>query len=440
MRIAWFTPLCKASAIGRFGTTIVAALAKIPGCEVEIWTHQRENLHATAQKVRHFNAKDVSAKDLAKFDYLVYNLGNYLPYHLPIFEISQRQPGVVILHDYCMHHFFAGYYLSHIGSAEKYLAHLEDLYGPEARTKAARGLKGKRPLHEADDVVAYPFWEACLSRAKAIVVHSDFGADLVRARSQLPVTAPSLPHLHYGKLEEGIPAINRGAVGDDGKIHLLSLGHVNPNKRIHVVLEALSKLPELKNAVRYHVIGPMDHQAYKKTLHDLTARYGLESTVEFLGFQPDEVLYEHMCKAHVCVNLRHPVFETGSASLIEAMHFGLPTIVSDTGVYRDMPESCVWRIPLQDECSHLQQALQALITGPARRRQLSNNAREHIRLHCTAKIYAQKLAGLLALLDDDLGVGSRFVARIQQTLLELGEVRGSGTAATIATEVATFWP
>jgi len=271
-------------------------------------------------------------------------------------------------------------------------------------------------------------------------VHSQFAAVLVRAKSHLPMATPMLPHFQYGELDKIIPTLDRGRPGDDGKVHLLTLGHVNPNKRSHAVLDVLGRNPDLKNSVVFHLIGPLTHREYAQSLHDRVARYGLGSTVEFLGHQPDDVLYEYLCKANICVNLRHPVLETGSASLIEAMYFGLPTIVSDIGAYRDMPESSLVRIPLQDEEKSLEQAIRSLVTDADRRRQLSQNAREHVRRHCTAEIYAQKLLGLLDLLPNDGDVRTRFLGRVKRELIEMGHVRGSSAIGPIASEISRFWP
>jgi glycosyltransferase involved in cell wall biosynthesis len=440
MKLAWFTPFCRTSSIGRFGNVIATALAQIPGCEIEIWTHQDGDLHATGLAVRHFDAAQLSARDLAGYDHVIYNLGNHLEYHQPIFEMAQRHPGVVILHDYCMHHFFAGYYLTHVKSAEKYLHAVEVLYGPEVRRKAARGLKGGGMFHETEEVVDSPFWEPCLDNAKAVVVHSRFAAALVRAKSRLPMAISPHPHFRYGSLEKVIPLLDRGRVGSDGKVHLLTLGHVNPNKRTHTVLDVLGKNPDLKNSTVFHVIGPLDREDYVRSLRDRIARYDLGGTVELLGYQPDDVLYDYLCAVNVCINLRHPVFETGSGSLIESMCFGLPTIVSNIGTYLDMPESCVVRIPLEDEERCLEQAIRMLVTDSERRRQLSHNARQHVCTHCTAEIYVEKLMGLLGLLQEDKEVPARFLGRVKRELAAMGHSRGNRAVAEIAREIARFCP
>jgi len=440
MKIAWFTPFCTSSAIGRVGNVVTTALSRDSDCKVDIWTHQHENLQLTGLKVRHFDSASVSPRDLAGYDHLIYNFGNYLPYHLPILEVAQRHPGIVILHDYCMHHFFAGYYLTHLHSTAKYLDAVEDLYGSVGYHKAAQCLKGGSPLHESADVVDYPFWEPCVDNAKAVVAHSKFAAEIVRAKCHLPIANPSLPHFDYGDLEKVIPTLDRGRTGNDGKVHLLTVGHVNPNKRTHAVLDVLGRNRDLKDAVVFHVIGALNHQDYARSLREAVANYNLGDTVEFLGSQPDEVLHEYLCKANICVNLRHPIFETGSASLIEAMYFGLPTIVSDTGAYRDMPKSTVIHIPLQDEEKSLEQAIRTLVTDADRRRQLSQNAREHVRQHCTAEIYAEKLLEVLSLLPNDVDVRTRFLGRVKRELIEMGHTRGSSAVAPIAAEIARFWP
>jgi glycosyltransferase involved in cell wall biosynthesis len=438
MKLAWFTPFTAASAIGTVGRAVAGAIQRDYECEVDIWTHQTDDLHSTDLRIRHFDSDRISPSELADYDYLVYNLGNNLHNHGPIYEVSQRYPGIVVLHDHCMHHFFAGYYFCHKKDTAAYLRAIESLYGPSAGQKAAQGLAKGHPLHEGDEVADYLFWEPCIANALAVVVHSQFAAELVRAKSPLPIACPTLPHRNYDELERIIPTLDRGRTAEDGKVHLLTLGHVNPNKRVHVVLDVLGKNPDLRKQIVYHVIGPLGDKRYATTLNDEVVKYGLESCVEFLNYQPDDVLQQHLCKADICINLRHPVFETGSASLIEAMYFGLPTIVTDTGAYRDTPESAALRIPVDGEAEHLERAVRSLVTDASLRRRVSHNAREHAWRNCTPESYAKKLFDLLQVLPEDAQVGRHFFGRLKQELREMGYGRGSVAIGQIATEVARF--
>src|SRR5215469_9461373 len=110
MKIAWFTPFHKASAIGRFSAYVTPEIAK--SVDVDIWHPAADETHPTSLRtIVCPPTLDLGPENLAGYDLCVYNLGDHLPFHEKIFETSLRAPGMVVLHDLVMHHFFACYYL-----------------------------------------------------------------------------------------------------------------------------------------------------------------------------------------------------------------------------------------------------------------------------------------------------------------------------------------
>src|SRR4051794_22182019 len=113
MKLAWLTPLLEKSAIARLSVPVTAALAK--DGEVDLWYADTGPVRQTAVRTVFFeDGATVKAASLAKYDAIVYNFGNHLPFHRDLYLVSQRVPGICILHDCVMHHFFAEYYLEEL--------------------------------------------------------------------------------------------------------------------------------------------------------------------------------------------------------------------------------------------------------------------------------------------------------------------------------------
>jgi glycosyltransferase involved in cell wall biosynthesis len=148
--------------------------------------------------------------------------------------------------------------------------------------------------------------------------------------------------------------------------------------------------------VRYTVVGPDDGFAeYVSELRESLARYGERLEVELLGWQPQERLDELMAQADVFVNLRHPVMEGGSASLMRQLAFGRPVLCFDSGFFGELPERTVSRVPPGD-FGAAQQALRKLVADAELRREIGTRART-LAASYDERSYAE---GLLALIDE----------------------------------------
>jgi len=158
MKIAWFTPFSTKSAIGKYSQIITEELAKT--CEVDLWISDTAELLDTTLRVILFSSEGNYQESLLAYDYVIYNLGNYLDFHKHIYNISCQHPGLVILHDFVMQHFFVGY---HYGKDEaQYIRDMDYYYGPEARRLAAESFKFKRvPLWETDEAYVSAWTCAC---------------------------------------------------------------------------------------------------------------------------------------------------------------------------------------------------------------------------------------------------------------------------------------
>ena len=418
MKIAWFTPLSEKSAIGRASTYIVRELAK--SADVELWHFERGPLHpVTDAKLVFAPSADLSR--LASFDLVVYNFGNHLPFHGEIFDVSRQHPGLVVLHDFVMHHFFAALYLEVRRDSSAYLAEMEHWYGVAGRGAGERSVDGN-PVWETDEVVDFPLLERCVEGALGVIAHSEYLLAAVRRSYSGPTRKINLPY----ELPSGRSAAGRASLGvPDDQLLALTIGHVNANKRVHATLEAL---PE---GVHLVVAGPSD-PSYQKRLDQIVADRGLASRVHFLGRVSDDVLHTCLSASDICVNLRWPAIEGASASVIEEMLYSKPVIVSDVGFYRELPDDCVIKINPSEEPGDLARAFERL-RDLEERQSLGDRARKYAASTFRADAYARDLVRF----GWDVRYAQPLVGLINRMGDELRRMRVSGDMAIVDTVSVT---
>jgi glycosyltransferase involved in cell wall biosynthesis len=414
MRIAWFTPLSAASAIGEFSCHVTKTLSDV--AEVEIWTSDEPPYHDTHFPVIRYLDDTDNLATLSMSDAVVYNMGDYLPFHGHMHAVAQRVPGVVILHDRVLHHLYAGLWLNAPEPArETYVERMRAYYGDAGAEIARASLEGERcPVWESDEeVLRYPLYEEGIRKAHGVVTHSESQAADVRARWLGPVRALRLPC--YSDI---LSRVNGMRPRDpDGPVQLLSVGHLNPNKQVHRVVEMLAADPELAARVHYTVVGPDDgFKTYVNDLRRLIARHADQVSVELLGWRPEVELDRLMAQADVFVNLRHPVMEGSSASLMRQLAYGRPILCFESGFFAELPEGTVERVPTGD-FQAADEALRQLIGNPDRRRALGERARA-LATSYSEHSYAE---GLLQLIEESRRAGPA-LGCLDSVARELGQM------------------
>ncbi len=391
MRIAWFTPFQEESAIGRVSRAVTDELSR--RAEVDIWHPRANRLLRTSLKTIECSSQGrVKTSLLEGYDAVFYNIGDHFRNHLEIFEASQLVPGVVVLHDLVLHHFFAEYYLDHRAAPETYCNRMEDYYGLHGREVAMRAIGGVGPPVWGTDAVAdFPFFEDALLGSTAVVTHSNFARRRIRQHYVGPIQVLPLP---YASLPCDKTGSRESLNLAPGQRLIVTIGHANENKRILDVLEALAALSPTSCDFVYAVVGQID-PAYRQRVLATATRSGIAERVRlFEGFVPDELFDDYLRHADLIVNLRRPPLEAASSSLVEAMFASKAVIVSDAGWYAELPDSCVRKVPAKATPADLAAALRDLLYDEQTRRELGRKAREHALLRHSA---AQYCAGLLKL-------------------------------------------
>jgi len=406
MRIAYFSPLPpEQSGIADYSALLLPAL--------------RERIEVTV--VKRGSRKPPRGTDVA-----LYQVGNNPDAHSWIVDALRRHPGVVVLHDFVLHHLVAGMTVGR-RDGHGYLDAMEREHGVVGRL-LAHGVLDKRipPLWESrpED---FPLASFVLEHATGVVVHSGFVHDLVRATGfSGPVHV--VPHPAWP-----VPAIDPERVAAGTVIGCF--GIVNQSKRVPELLQAIARVRESHPEVTLLLAGPTSPGF---DLDRRLQRLGLAGEgVVREGWIDERRLWALMAGSDVLVNLRHPTMGETSGSVVRGLSLAKPLVVSDVGWFAELPRDVALRVPPdEDEVATLAAALELLVTRDDVRAEMGAAAAELARrmhdLGRAADLYVAALeeaAGGRAVADAVLGDVSRAAA-------DVGISAGSAEASEIARRLA----
>ena len=404
MRIAWLTPLNRRCGISKFTLAAVPALADL--ADVEVWSPSTDDDYALpSAAVRELRADEAAVRELAAFDAVVLNAGNNPAFHAEIAWVSERIPGIVVVHDKRMHGFYFETWAVVGGEPERYAAMMRYYYGRDGERFAAEVLASRANV---DSDARFPLIEPAIFNAEAIVVHSAEAAALAdRYPGLVPVRTLGLPFaLATAPDATDLPTREQLAPRAGKRALLVSSGGVYEQKRLESVVRAIASSPALRESVYFAVVGG-GRTEYVARLSKLARELGVEHELTFTGFVDDREMYGWLAAADIAVNLRYPSMESASLSLLEQLSFGAPAVVSDTSYYSELPQEIAVKVPVGDEeVPALAVALESLVSDTARRSTMGVAAREYVaRCHDPAA-YAAEIVRLASEVVEARGAAS----------------------------------
>lgn len=385
MRLAYFSPLPPVrSGIADYSAELLPELAK--SAEITVFVDrprdQTSGLPYDIQQAIHFDEIERERP----FDLCLYQLGNN-QYHEYVYDRALQTPGMVVLHEHCLHHLVVWKTLGR-GDEEGYRREMFYAYG---RLGARLADSRSRAISSEYQQFLMPLNHRLVDRSLGVVVHSRYAA------SQLEGMSPDMPveliphHLSraVGEVEELDKLECRRSLGlpEDAFI-VCSQGFVTPPKRLPVVLAAFRRLLKLAPQARYVIAGE-DHWKWK--IAPLIEEFGLRNQVRLTGYLTERDLFRYMRASDVLVNLRYPTAGETSGILIRGLGAGLPVIVSDYGQFRDLPEDVCLRVaPGAGEEQELADRLQMLAYRPLLRDHLGRRAAAWAREECAIERSAER--------------------------------------------------
>jgi glycosyltransferase involved in cell wall biosynthesis len=353
MKLNWFSPLPpQGTGIADFTAQLLPHLCA--GAEVVLWTdqdHWDRGLERLAS-VRHYHPADPPLAELQSADLNVYHVGNSL-YHASLWQVSQKQPGLMVLHDLHLAHFCAAELSLVERAPDRYIAGMRAAYGDTGAWAAQGVLDGRL----SPDWLGqnFPCTELVVGHSLGVVVHSFKGWRAVQRARRWPVCRLHLPY----------PTRPRGRArkprpGPPGPHQLIVFGHIDTNRCLDRVLEALGRLP-WRDRFQLDVYGELVHR--DRVVEDVE-RWGLQGPVRLHGRVAEGLLDAALEWADLAINLRYPTMGEASHSQLRIWEHALPSIVTRVGWYAGLPADTVAWVRPGHEVADLQEHLLAFLRNP----------------------------------------------------------------------------
>ena len=296
---------------------------------------------------------------MPKADVSLYHIGNDPEAHGWIARALAARPGVVVLHEFVLHHLVAGLTLAR-GDARGYLDAMERGHGLAGRLLAYGVIDNRIPPLWETRPESFPLAGDVLAHATGLIVHSAFVEERARtAGYEGPVWR--IPHPAW-------PTELVRAAEVEGSPLFGCFGHLNESKRIPQLLAAFERVRADHPEARLLLVGGLAPRLAGLEVPDGVIR---EDYVD------EGRLWSLMAACDAIVSLRSPTMGETSGSAIRALSLGKPLVVSDVGWFSELPAEVAVRVPVgEHETGTLAAALDALATDVEAREALGRAARD----------------------------------------------------------------
>jgi glycosyltransferase involved in cell wall biosynthesis len=276
--------------------------------------------------------------DAERSDLSLYHIGNN-HLHCAIYQRALAQPGVAVLHDAVLHHFFLGTL-----SPDEYIAEFVHNYGEWMRGLATE-LWANRARSAADPrYFEYAMVKRIAEASRAIIVHNPGAAAIVK-RHAPSARIIEIPHLFLQpSLPDAIETLRlRDTLGVGPRTLLAGVfGHLRESKRLTVILRAMERAWSAGADVKLLVQGTFA----SSDLERATAHLLEHPRILRVGYLGEPDFWRYAAATDVCLNLRHPTAGETSGIAIRLMGIGKPVIFTAGEEVSRFPEDACLRVDL----------------------------------------------------------------------------------------------
>ena len=297
----------------------------------------------------------------SRCDVALYHLGNNA-LHAEIYRRAIAEPGVAVLHDAVLHHFFLG----QLGQSE-YIDEFVYNYGEWNRDLAIDLWRGRAGSGAGELYFRYPMLRRVAERSRAVVVHNPAAASAVRQHAPA-ARVVEIPHLFApATLPDNAAVLRyRAELGVQPQDFLFSVfGYLRESKRLAAVLAAFGELRRQVPSSALLVAGQFASTDLERAVAPLLCQTG----VVRLPYLSETDFWLAACAVDACINLRYPTAGESSGIAVRMMGIGKPVFLTSGLEIASIPEDACVRIPsgLAERDSLLQHMiLLTSISGVAR--------------------------------------------------------------------------
>jgi glycosyltransferase involved in cell wall biosynthesis len=321
--------------------------------------------------------------DAGRADIHLYHLGNN-QLHAGIYRRALERPGIAVLHDAVLHHFFLGQF-----SEAAYHDEFAYNYGEWNRGLARDLYRGRAASASDDRYFRYPMLKRPAAQSLAVIVHNPAAARTVREHAP-SASIHEIPHLFAPPPLPGDVDVLRYRERlelDPGWFVFGIFGYLRESKRLFSTLQAFEALHRDYPRTALLIAGEFVSTDLERAVTPLLAAPG----VFRLPFLSESDFWLTARAVDACVNLRYPSAGETSGIAIRMMGLGKPVLVSEGEEYGRIPEGACLRIAAgpaeRDALLHHMVALTA-IDGLAR--EVGRRAASHIAARHTLETVAAR--------------------------------------------------
>jgi glycosyltransferase involved in cell wall biosynthesis len=278
-------------------------------------------------------------------DIALYHLGNNR-LHREIYQRALDTPGVVVLHDAVLHHF----YLDAL-NADEYVAEFTYNYGVWSED-LARDLWQRRARSSTEtEYFRYPMLRRVAERSRGVIVHNGRAAAMVREHAPNAVVY-EIPHLFApptGLAPEAEVIRWRAAQGIAPRTLLAGVfGYLRESKRLTSILRAFQRA-RAACEIALLVAGDFVSSDLERAMAPLL---GSDPAIVRIGHVRERDFWLHAAAVDACINLRYPAAGETSGIGIRLMGIGKPVLVTAGEETAHFPDCACLRVdpgPAEDE-------------------------------------------------------------------------------------------
>ena len=305
-------------------------------------------------------------------DVALYQLGNN-QLHRDIYRRALSHPGVAVLHDAVLQHFFLGSL-----TREQYIAEFIHNYGEWSREEGARLWDERSGSGQDPRYFARPMLKRISETSRALIVHNSAAAAMVREHAPT-ATVVTIPHLFVDPqpVDEAAVVDFRRKLGIAPRAFLFGLfGYQRESKRVIPVLKQFQELHRVRTNTALLVSGEFVSADLARAAAPLLTTPGVYRAAYLSNSD-----FQLAARAVDCgINLRYPLAGETSGITTWLMGIGKPLIVTASLETADLPATACFRVhPGVAEPHELLQYMLLASEYPALARGAGLQAADHIR-------------------------------------------------------------
>jgi glycosyltransferase involved in cell wall biosynthesis len=309
-----------------------------------------------------------------RWDAALYHLGNN-GLHAEIYRRAMARPGVVVLHDAVLNHFFLGQL-----DEDAYVDEFVYNYG-EWNRALGRELWRARANSAADErYFRYAMLKRVVERARAVVVHNPAAAAAVKEHAG-GARVVEIPHLFATPPlpdEGSVMRYRAGLNVEPGDFLFGVFGYLRESKRVAAVLEAFTAVRAQAPRARLLIAGQFVSSDLARAVAPMLEAPG----VVRLPYLAEREFWLAARAVDACINLRYPAAGESSGIAVRMMGIGKPVLLTEASESAAFPEGTCLRIaPGPGERDSLRHHMVLLTSMAEVARTIGPRGAEHIAAH-----------------------------------------------------------